>query len=222
MASDGDVDEPAGGGSRGRRSRGSGSDDGTPERRGRRARPTVAELVERGEISPAELAERARETVLRTLTAAPKSRAELAQSLARKGYPEDVVEPLLDRFEEVGLVDDAEYAGMLVRTRHSERGLSRRALTQELRRRGIDEESARDALEAVTDEDEESAAREIVRKRLARTRGLDRQVRLRRLMGTMGRKGYSGDLVMRLAGEELAAEADGADGGPEQYMPTGH
>ncbi len=68
-----------------------------PARGGRRAphgpqgraapAPSLHELVERGEISDADLAERARETVLRILTAAPKSRAELTQSLARKGYP---------------------------------------------------------------------------------------------------------------------------------------
>ncbi len=44
--------------------------------------------------------------------------------------------PILDRFEEVGLVDDAQYAEMIVRTRHAERGLSRRAISTELRRRG--------------------------------------------------------------------------------------
>ena len=67
---------------------------------------------------------------------------------------------MLDRFTEVGLIDDAEYARMLVRTRHAERGLSRRAIAVELRRRGIDDELAGDALEQVDADDEEVAARD--------------------------------------------------------------
>ncbi|WP_426311542.1 regulatory protein RecX [Cellulosimicrobium sp. E-16] len=167
------------------------------------------ELVERGEISDADLAERARETVLRILTAAPKSRAELAQSLARKGYPEHVVLPILDRFEEVGLVDDAQYAEMIVRTRHAERGLSRRAISTELRRRGIDGEVGAVALEQVDDDSEADAALELARTRLARTRGLDREVRVRRTVGALARKGYSPSLAFEIVQRELDAEAAG-------------
>ncbi|WP_251150706.1 regulatory protein RecX [Cellulosimicrobium sp. Marseille-Q4280] len=148
------------------------------------------------------------------LTAAPKSRAELAQALARKGYPEHVVLPLLDRYEEVGLVDDAQYAEMLVRTRHSERGLSRRAISQELRRRGIDEDTSATALEQVDDDSEAEAARDLARSRLRRTAGLDRDVRIRRAVGTLARKGYSPglafEIVQRALDEEVAA-AEGCD-----------
>ncbi|MGX1574427.1 regulatory protein RecX, partial [Cellulosimicrobium funkei] len=172
----------------------------------RRPRPSLHELVERGEISDADLAERARETVLRILTAAPKSRAELTQSLARKGYPEHVVLPILDRFEEVGLVDDAQYAEMIVRTRHAERGMSRRAISTELRRRGIDGEVGAAALEQVDDDSEADAALALARARLARTRGLDRDVRVRRTVGALARKGYSPGLAFEIVQRELDAE----------------
>jgi regulatory protein len=172
----------------------------------RRPRPSLAELVERGEISDADLAERARETVLRMLTAAPKSRAELEQSLARKGFPEHVVLPILDRFEEVGLVDDAQYAEMIVRTRHAERGLSRRAISTELRRRGIDTETSATALEQVDDDSEAEAARALARSRLARTRGLERDVRVRRVVGALARKGYSPSVAFEIVQRELDAE----------------
>ncbi len=178
----------------------------------RRPRPSLAELVERGEITDADLAERARETVLRVLTAAPKSRAELAQSLARKGYPERVVVPILDRFEEVGLVDDAQYAEMIVRTRHAERGLSRRAISMELRRRGVDPETSTSALEQVDDDSEADAAHDLARARLARTRGLEQDVRLRRVVGALARKGYSPSLAFEIVRRALDAErAEGLD-----------
>jgi regulatory protein len=148
----------------------------------------------------------ARSIALRQLTAAPRSRAQLAEAMAKRDVPEEVADRVLDRFTEVGLVDDAAYAEVLVRSRHAERGLSRRALAMELRRKGVDDEIAQEALAQVDDADEEQAARALARKKLRATRGLDREVRLRRAYGALGRKGYGGSLVSRVVREELAAE----------------
>ncbi|WP_454049117.1 RecX family transcriptional regulator [Cellulomonas sp. Marseille-Q8402] len=153
----------------------------------------------------------ARTVALRLLTGAPKSRAQLAEAMARREVPEEVADRVLDRFTEVGLVDDVAYAEMLVRSRHTERGLSRRALAQELRRRGVDDEIAQEALEQVDDADEEQAARALARKKLRGTRGLDRETRLRRAYGALGRRGYGGSLVSRVVREELDAEDAAAD-----------
>jgi regulatory protein len=148
----------------------------------------------------------ARSIALRQLTAAPRSRTQLAEAMAKRDVPEEVADRVLDRFTEVGLVDDAAYAEVLVRSRHAERGLSRRALAMELRRKGVDDEIAQEALAQVDDADEEQAARALARKKLRATRGLDREVRLRRAYGALGRKGYGGSLVSRVVREELAAE----------------
>ncbi|MFJ2300999.1 regulatory protein RecX [Oerskovia paurometabola] len=181
------------------------------ERKERKPRPTVADRIESGALAGAELTEHAREAILRTLTAAPKSRRQLMDAMTRKGYPPEVLEPILERFEEVGLVDDAEYAGMIVRTRHNERGLSRRAIAQELRRKGIDDDTATGALDQVDEDDEADAARDLVRRRLARTTGLDRDVRTRRIVGMLARKGYSPSLALGLIREELAREGESSD-----------
>ncbi|MFD6175748.1 MULTISPECIES: regulatory protein RecX [unclassified Isoptericola] len=204
LAVAGVAEDEAGDGPGGRRRSGS-----------RQPRRTVAERLESGDLSVEDAAEKARETLLRILTAAPKSRAELEQSLARKGYPEAVVAPVLDRFDEVGLVDDAAYADMLVRTRHAERGLSRRALAMELRRRGIDEETAADALEQVDGDDEHEAALALARKHVARTRGLERDVRVRRAVGALGRKGYAPGVSFAVVKDALAE--DGADDLDDDY-----
>ena len=128
----------------------------------------------------------ARAIALRLLTSSPRSRAQLAEAMARKDVPDEVAERVLDRFTEVGLIDDAEYARMVVRTRHAERGLSRRAIAVELRRRGIDDELAGDALAQVDADDEEAAARTLVRRKLASTSGLDAQTRSRRTFAALG------------------------------------
>lgn len=155
----------------------------------------------------------ARGIVLRLLTGSAKSRAQLSEALARKDVPEEVAERVLDRFTEVGLVDDAAYAQSLVRTGHAERGLSRRAVAQELRRRGVGDADAAEALAQIDDDDEEEAARAFARRKLSATRGLDRDVRLRRTYAALGRKGYGAELVSRVVRAELAAEEPEDTGG---------
>lgn len=132
--------------------------------------------------------------------------------MARRDVPEGVASAVLDRFTEVGLVDDAEYARMLVRTRHAERGLSRRALAVELRRKGIGDDLAAEALDEVDEDDEEATARRLVRRKLMATAGLDAQVQARRTYAALGRKGYPPGLVARLIREELATAGFAATG----------
>lgn len=147
----------------------------------------------------------ARTVALNLLNHSPRSRAQLAEAMARKDVPEPVAERVLDRFEEVGLVDDVEFAGMLVRTRQSERGLARRALAVELRRKGIEPEVAQAALADVEPDDEEAAARRVVEKRLRAMSSLAPEVKRRRLVAMLARKGYGGGLSYRVVDEALHA-----------------
>lgn len=151
----------------------------------------------------ADAEEVARKILLDQLTAQARSRAELARRLARRRVPDEVAERLLDRFEEVGLIDDAAFARAWVESRQPGKGLGRRALAQELRRRGIDEDVARAALDEVEPEDEEAAARALVRRKLRTVRGVDRVTATRRLAGMLARKGHGGDVVWRVVREEL-------------------
>ncbi len=69
---------------------------------------------------------------------------------------------MLDRFEAVRLVDDAEFAEMWVRSRSENRKLAKGALRRELAEKGVAEETAAEALAQLSDEEEEAAARELV------------------------------------------------------------
>lgn len=166
--------------------------------------PTPGSLADLGpEPDPESVA---RTIVLRRLTAAPRSRAQLADDLAARDVPDEVAERVLDRFTEVGLVDDAAFAATWVRSRHATRGLSRRALSDELRSKGVDDETVAAAVEEIDGDAEEATARALVGRRLAATRGLAPEARLRRLVGQLARKGYPGGLALRVAREALAAE----------------
>jgi len=179
---------------------------GRPARRCRRAGPAEPADTQQELGPPADPESVARTILLSKLTAQARSRKELAEALAAKAVPDDVAERVLDRFEQVGLVDDAAFADLWVRSRQSSRGLARRALAHELRGKGVDAELISASLEQVQPDDEQQTARRLVERKLRSTRGLDRIVRTRRLVGMLARKGYPPGVAMQVAREALAAE----------------
>jgi regulatory protein len=162
------------------------------------------------EPAPTDPASRARDICLRLLTGSARTRKQLADALRRKEIPDEVAEQVLDRLTEVGLIDDAAYARSWVEQRRRSRGLARRALAGELRAKGVDGALVAEAVAAVDPDEEEAAARRLVERKLASTRGLDRQVRLRRLAGMLARRGYPEGLALRVV--RAALDAEGADG----------
>lgn len=132
----------------------------------------------------------ARESVLRRLAAAPRTYAQLRDGLLERGFELHVIAQVLDRYVEVGLINDVEFAEMWVRSRHSIRGNARSVLRRELRDKGVATEDAEAALESITDESERVRAVDLVRRKLASTTRLEHQARVRRLTSMLARRGY--------------------------------
>jgi regulatory protein len=147
-----------------------------------------------------------RKVLLDQLTGRARTRHELATKLASKDVPGEIATRLLDRFEEVGLVDDAAFAREWVQQRQGGKGLASRALAQELRRKGVDDEVVRETLDEVDPDAEEQAARRLVQAKLRSVRSLDRDKATRRLVGMLARKGHSSAIAFRVVREELAAD----------------
>ncbi|MET9349111.1 recombination regulator RecX [Streptomyces termitum] len=169
------------------------------------------------EPSPQDPAERARAICLRLLTGTPRTRKQLADALRKREIPDDVAEEVLARFEDVGLIDDAAFAGAWVESRHHGRGLARRALARELRTKGVDPGLVQEAVGQLDSEREEATARELVERKLRSTRGLDRDRRLRRLAGMLARKGYPEGMALRVVRRALEEEGESTDGLEEGY-----
>ncbi|GAA4948517.1 regulatory protein RecX [Actinoplanes utahensis] len=160
---------------------------------------------------PRSESEVAREICLRQLAVRPRTRAELAKVLQRKEISEEVIAEVLDRYDEVGIIDDAAFARAWVSSRHHGRGLARRALANELRQRGVDAEVAGAALEAVDDEAEATAARALVDRKLRTATGSPDAV-FRRLVAMLARKGYPAGIAIRAVKDALAArDAEAAE-----------
>ena len=155
------------------------------------------------EVNPADAA---RTLALASLNAAPRTRAQLSELLLSRGIPPHVATACLDRFVELHLIDDAEYARTWVRSRHHVRHLPRRALRYELVRKGLEQRDIDAALELIDDEDERSAALALAVKKAAATRGLGQQVRRRRIMGMLMRKGFTADVAAKAMAEALEEE----------------
>ena len=147
----------------------------------------------------------ARKILLDQLTGRARTRSELADSLRKRNVPSAIATRLLDRFEEVGLIDDAVFAQDWIAQRQATRGLAKRALAVELKRKGLDDEVAQSALGEIDRDAEEAAAREQVRRKLRSMRGVEPERATRRLVGMLARKGHSAGAAYRIVREELEA-----------------
>lgn len=154
----------------------------------------------------------ARAICLRQLTMGPRSRGQLAEALAKRNVPPDTASAVLDRYTQVGLIDDAAFAAGWVESRRRGRGLARRALAHELRAKGIAEPLVAEALDVVSLDDERTAAEALVARKLAGTRGQPADARIRKLAGMLARKGYSSGLAFSVVRAALEAEGDDVDG----------
>jgi regulatory protein len=160
---------------------------------------------------PADPVDVARQICLHQLEFAPRTHAELAAVLRKKGVEDEVADLVLSRFAEVGVIDDALFAQMWVTSRHRGRGLAGRALSQELRRKGVDDASISDAVATLDPEQERVTARALVDRKLRTTRGLSTDARVRRLAGMLARKGYPAGLAFSVVKEALAEEGEEAE-----------
>lgn len=155
----------------------------------------------------------ARILCLRQLEARSRTRTELVRYLDRKGVPEDAARRVLDRFTEVGLIDDDALARSFSSSRHAEQGLARRAIAAKLRQRGVDHDVISSAVATVGPEQEQAAARRLVAKRRRSLVDLDPAVQSRRLVSLLARKGYPSGLAYQVVREALNDPGEaGSDG----------
>ncbi|MGE5831037.1 MAG: regulatory protein RecX [Micromonosporaceae bacterium] len=159
---------------------------------------------------PSELA---REICLEQLAIRPRTRSELASALRRRGIAADVAAEVLGRYTDVGIVDDRAFARAWVTSRHHGRGLARRALAGELRRKGVGSTDVDEALHELDDDTEAATARALVDRRLRAERGLTQRpdVVFRRLVGMLARKGYPPGIAIGVVKEALAGRTESAE-----------
>ncbi len=98
-----------------------------------------------------------------------------------------MIEETLERLRKERLADDSQFARVWVENRNTFRPRSRRALSMELRQKGIAEDAIQSALQGV---DEESLAYEAARKRVNRLQGLTWDEYRKKLSEYLARRGF--------------------------------
>ena len=138
---------------------------------------------------------------------------ELRRLLKRKGEPPDEIEAAIERLRAAGILDDANFARQLARSKALGAGLSRRRIQLELTRRGVTRDISDRAIEDVFAEervDEDAAIERVARKKLRTLSKLDVPTQRRRLYGYLARRGYDTDDISRVT-RQLLADAPSAD-----------
>lgn len=150
----------------------------------------------------------AKDLCYRQLGMMERSVFQLRQALERNLVPEAIIVHTLDAFKVSGLVDDARFAAMFVRSKFAEKTISRRGLTQELLRRGIAPDIIADALEQIDTEDEQHAAVEFALRKAHSMRLLEPDVIRRRLYSALARRGFSADHIRYAVEQALSSIQD--------------
>ena len=129
------------------------------------------------------------------LAARACSTREIEQKLLRAGYRPSTVEMVIYKLQRENLLDDADFARQWVESRQHHK-LGRSRIAQELRRKGISQEEAEDALSVIDDDDQLSGAVALAEKAAARIKpGEDIRKAASRIAGMLARRGYSWDIA---------------------------
>jgi regulatory protein len=140
------------------------------------------------------------ERALDMLEARARAVTELRRLLIKKGEPPDDVDAAIERLRASGLLDDANFARQLTRSKALGGGHSRRRIQQELAKRGVARDVSDEAIEQVFDEegvDEGAAIERVARKKARMLTGVDAATRKRRLYAFLARRGYDSDRIAR-------------------------
>ncbi len=148
----------------------------------------------------------------RLLRVRPRSLAEVRDRLRERGHASERVTEAIERAVHAGLLDDAAFAKLWIRDRVGRHPLSRAAVVQELRAKGVDEALITATLEKEYPEAVEvELAQRLAEDRFQRLRSVDPDRRIARVLAHLSRRGFSRGLAVRAvrAAEEALQREEG-------------
>jgi len=167
------------------------------------------------EIAGAEEVHKATEAALTLLEVRARSRREIENRLAQKGYETEIVNQVLEKLIRLEVIDDAQFAAQWVEARSrvgGSRPLGKRRLAQELLGKGVTKDQIAEAVESITDEQELQLARDAARKkvRLVPREVGALQAEQRKLIGFLGRRGFGWEIIQQVLRETFTGQEDAA------------
>lgn len=133
------------------------------------------------------------------ITVSMKTEKEIRDFLGRKGYLRDVSDFVVEKMKEYGYLDDAIYAQQYTENAAKRKGA--RLIAMELKRRGVDDETVREAVSDI--ENSEDSARRVLEKYM-RSKEVNRET-LKKAYAHLISKGFDYDTArsaLKSLGEE--------------------
>ena len=145
---------------------------------------------------PEEARKAAHAVALRLLAGREMSTARVRERLRSRGFPDDVVERIVERLAGAGILDDRRAAQAAARTLVLVRHRGRHRVGRELEQLGFSKETALDAMQSVlADTDERKVLDKVVASKLRGRRSIQDPAAYRRLFAALLRRGFPADLI---------------------------
>ncbi len=138
------------------------------------------------------------DAAVRALMRRAHSVHEMKQKLERRSQNKLLVQVVMARLKENGMIDDAKYAKQFARQRTQTRKQGKYRVARDLRARGIPDRHISSALEEVAQTSDEAAmVRQRIERKLRSYRGEIDEKKMASIYGSLLRAGFSADVVRR-------------------------
>lgn len=158
-------------------------------------------------IQVAEIDATANTTALNYLSHQPRTKKELQTKLATEGFGPEVITPVLRRLTELGYLDDAAYAGMVVRDNLTLGDRGPTGVMAKLKAKGVDANVIADALAEVSASQWQELGLRVAQKAAKQNAKRAYKDQLQRIQLALCQKGFTGDQVPLIMAD-LALEPD--------------
>jgi regulatory protein len=154
------------------------------------------------------LEEDVRQALLKIIERGSKSTSVIRSALLAKEHPVELVDQLIARFQQVGLIDDFVLAKDIAEQLFTRKSQAKKMIAIALREKGFASEAIEYAIADLDSDAELESAKALALARISRMQALDSDARSRKLAGFLSRKGYSSTVVwaaIRFASDQLSA-----------------
>lgn len=142
---------------------------------------------------------RAKSRAFKYLSYRDRSRHEMADYLAKKGFSRDIVEETILYLKNLNYINDERFVLNWGKARIKSKRVGKQRLRQELLGKGVAEKEVSRALHTLySDIDEFQLAQSCVEKKSWSFRNIDADTKKRRIAQFLQRKGFPGDIILKI------------------------
>lgn len=163
---------------------------------------------------------RATAVALKLLARREHATAELDEKLRRRGVPVEVRSAVIRTVTAWNALDDGRMAREYVRVRHRDKG--RYALLRDLEARGVGEADRDAAVAELTDDAQEAAAADLLRRRMWRFASGDPRTRAAKAGAYLARRGFDHQIVRDVVVAAFGDPTEHADGADDVWVDVAH